>query len=125
MEINGRRIANVGIFQTTKGAMIGGTYFLFTFLLMTVIAVAQFFAGDTLMFILLLLVGVMLAFAGVSNIVICLRMKSEDFTKGETCEILVLEGTDRYTKYVAFVEPDGRCSNHADTVSEEPKDTAE
>jgi len=125
MGTEGRKITNIGLFQTGKGVRITGISILAVGLCMVVFACVQFFVGDIFTLILLLAVGIYLVLIGITNIIVVSKLRSKDFTKGEAVEIIVLDGMDKHTKYVAFVESDRKCSNHADTVSEEPKDTAE
>ena len=122
MEINGRNITNVGIFQTGKGMMIVGAYFIIISICLIAVACVQIFFGDTLVAIPLLAAAGFLLFVAISNIIVVSRLKSRNFTEGKTCEITVLDSVDKHTKYVAFIGSDGRSSNHADTVSDGPKD---
>ena len=125
MGAEGRKITNTGLFQSGKGVRVIGIYFILMSLCLITVACVQFFAGDLLVAIPLLAVAVFLIFIGISNIIVVSRLRSKDFTNGEAREIIVLDGLDEHTKYVAFVEPDGKCPDRNGAGSGGTKDTAE
>jgi len=120
MEIEGRKITDIGMFQTGKATKNSGLLILVTVAFATILFFLD--TGYTVLLSFILLVIVSLSIA-LTNILVGVRSTSRDLKEGEVQEVIVLrynEKTD-YIKYVAFLSSDNESPGEDTSPNEQER----
>ena len=110
MEIRGRKVTDVGLFQSRKGIKSSGTSILVCALSALFLTCFHFYiSGIDLIAIPFLIITALLIIIAVTNMNMSSKLSSKDFNDGEMREIIISDGVDKETKYVAFLAAGREC----------------
>jgi len=111
----GRRITEIGIFQSQKGLRIAAIPILLFSLLAIIMVHYQFWTNgiydQMLPLIIITSLLAIFPFVAIYNIILSLRMNSLDTEEAKIQEIMILGIVDKYTRYAALTEYERKTDN--------------